>query len=436
MTRIIRKTDSIKLFQLSKKRVAAYARVSSERDVGKHSLAAQVSYYSEYIQKRQEWAFAGIYADEAITGTTVSRSEFQRLLTDCREQRIDRIITKSISRFARNTVTMLEVVRELKGLNIDIFFEEQNIHSLSGDGELMLTILSSFAQAESLSVSDNCKWRIRKRFAEGELVNLRFMYGYRVNKSEIVVNSEEAEIVRLIFNEYLDGLGCHLIAKKLRGLDMPRPRGGRWDSDTIHKIIRNEKYAGNSLLQKKFVKDHLSKTLIRNKETLPKYFAEDTHPAIIDVLTFQKAQELMTSKRQRFAGKTKSEIYPFTSKIICGNCGKNFKRRSSRGNIYWNCSTYLKFGKGMCYAKQIPEEVICSKSCEVLGLDAFEATKFMSRVEAINIPKSGELSFVLTNGNVIQTTWRNKSHSEVWSQDARRSARERRLTFLDRSNSK
>ncbi|EYE89105.1 resolvase, partial [Fervidicella metallireducens AeB] len=177
MQRKVIKLDSKIIKPISKKRVAAYARVSSGKDAMLHSLSAQISYYSSFIQKHIEWEFAGVYADEAITGTKDERPEFQRMLDDCRMGKIDMIITKSISRFARNTVTLLETVRELKDLNVDVYFEKENIHSLSGDGELMLTILASFAQEESRSVSENIKWRIRKGFKEGELVNLRFMYG-------------------------------------------------------------------------------------------------------------------------------------------------------------------------------------------------------------------------------------------------------------------
>ena len=157
---------------LKKKHVAAYARVSSSKDAMLHSLSAQVSYYSDYIQKRRDWQYVGVYVDEGLNGTNDDREQFQKLLADCRTGLIDMVITKSISRFARNTVTLLEVVRELKGISVDVYFEKENIHSLSGDGELMLTILASFAQEESLSVSENCKWRIRKQFENGEIVNV------------------------------------------------------------------------------------------------------------------------------------------------------------------------------------------------------------------------------------------------------------------------
>ena len=179
--------------------VAAYARVSSGKDAMLHSLSAQVSYYSNLIQRNPEWRYAGVYVDEALTGTKDNRKGFQRMLADCRAGKIDRIITKSISRFARNTVTLLETVRELKTLGVDVYFEEQNIHSMSGDGELMLSILASFAQEESLSVSENCKWRIRKQFELGEPATWRFMYGYRIRKGVITIHEEEAAVVLWVF---------------------------------------------------------------------------------------------------------------------------------------------------------------------------------------------------------------------------------------------
>lgn len=164
------------------------------------------------------------------------------------------IITKSISRLARNTVTMLEVVRELKNINVDVYFEKENIHSMSGDGELMLTILASFAQEESRSVSENCKWRIRKGFQQGELINLRFMYGYKIKKGVIEINENEAAVVRMIFNDYINGMGCRLIAKKLIDMNIKKMRGGMWTSVRVLEILKNEKYTGNALLQKNMLK--------------------------------------------------------------------------------------------------------------------------------------------------------------------------------------
>ena len=188
-----------------RKRVAAYARVSSGKDAMLHSLAAQVSYYSELIQRNPQWEYAGVYADENLSGTKEARPEFQRMLRDCRDGKIDRILCKSTSRFARNTVTLLETARELKGLGISVSFEKENIDTMSGDGELMLAILASLAQEESRSVSENCKWRVRKKFEQGIPTGLR-MYGYDVRNGSFTILPEEAAIIQRIFHMYLDGI--------------------------------------------------------------------------------------------------------------------------------------------------------------------------------------------------------------------------------------
>lgn len=434
MARNIRKIEPIRAAIPVKKRVAAYARVSSGKDEMLHSMSAQISYYSDYIQKQRGWEYAGVYADEAMTGTKDNRAEFQRLLTDCRNSKIDLILTKSISRFARNTVTMLETVRELKSLNIDVYFEKENIHSISGDGELMLTILASFAQEESRSVSENCKWRIRKRFADGELVNLRFMFGYFIENGEVKIDPGQAEIVRMIFEDYIGGMGCTLIAKKLRDMGIQRLRGGIWTSDRVAGIIKNEKYAGNALLQKKYVDNHLTKTLVLNKGELPQYYAENTHPAIIDEATFEKAQEIMTKNRESNARKNDPKHYPFTSKIVCSKCGKNYKRKTTHGRIFWNCSTYLKLGKAFCHAKQIPEGILFSLATEVLGLTEFDETVFEQKIKEIRVSGSNLLQFVFLDGHTAQKEWQNKSRNESWSEKARQKARERQLEFLGRGN--
>ena len=274
----------------TRQRVAAYARVSCGKDEMLHSLAAQVSYYSNLIQGKPEWEYVGVYTDEAETGTKDSRPEYQRLLADCRARRIDLILTKSISRFARNTVTLLETVRELKDLGVGIYFEEQNLHSLSGDGELMLTILASYAQEESRSVSENQKWRIRKDFKEGKPSNNIRIYGFDYKDFKLTIIPEEAEVVRMIFTDYLSGLGKNAIMKKLVRLKIPTKCGGRWSESTVGSILKNEKYIGDTCLQKGFIADHLTKLWKPNDGELPKYYVEGSHEAIIDRETFEAVQ--------------------------------------------------------------------------------------------------------------------------------------------------
>ena len=218
-----------------------------------HSLSAQISYYSELIQNNPGWLYCGVFSDEAYTGTKDNRTGFQSLISECRVGNIDLIITKSISRFARNTVTLLETVRELKLLGIDVFFEEQNIHTISADGELMMTILASYAQAESLSASENQKWRIRKAFENGEIVNLRFLFGYRINGAKIEIDPAQADIVREVFERAANGESFTSIANDLNNRNIIRCLGGKWNSQRIRDLLSNEKYLGNALLQKNIV---------------------------------------------------------------------------------------------------------------------------------------------------------------------------------------
>ncbi len=405
-------------------RVAAYARVSSGKDEMLHSLAAQVSHYSDYIQKHPGWLYVGVYSDEAMTGTKDNRPEFKRLVEDCRNGKIDLVLTKSISRFARNTVDLLETVRELKGLGVDVLFEEQNIHTMSGDGELLLTILASYAQEESRSASENCKWRIRKQFENGELANFRFMFGYRIIKGKIEIDPEKAAIVRMIFEDYINGLGGDKIAQKLKAMNIEKPFGGEWRNTRVIEIIKNEKYTGNALLQKKHVVDHLSKKLIWNKGHLPKFYAEDTHPAIIDQNTFEMAQAILMKRRLECRTNNSTENrYPFSSLIRCEICGKKYKRKVRKEKAAWYCTTFLQDGKATCPSKQIPEPVLYSLSAEVLGLEELDIGCFKKTVVEILVPEHKTVIFVLEGGQRVEKNWQYISRQESWTGEMRQTAR-------------
>ena len=245
--------------------VVAYARVSSGKDAMLHSLSAQVSYYSRMIQHHPVWKYCGVYADEAITGTKDSREQFQKLLERCRNGEIDLILTKSVSRFARNTITLLETVRELKLLGVDVYFEEQNIHSLSSDGELMLTILASYALEESFSSSESRKWQIRKDFSNGKIGSITIL-GYRRNADGILeIEPKEAELVRMIFSDYISGMGQQRIANKINEMGIPTRQGNLWTNPRIREILTNEKYIGNLMLQKYYRNNHIEKKKTRNQ---------------------------------------------------------------------------------------------------------------------------------------------------------------------------
>ena len=402
MTRTITAIPPREDLGFNRKRVAAYARVSSGKDAMLHSLSAQVSYYSNYIQSNSRWQYIGVYSDEAVTGTKDSRAEFQRMLSDCEDGKIDMIITKSISRFARNTVTLLETVRRLKEINVDVYFEEQNIHSISGDGELMLTILASFAQAESLSVSENCKWRIRNKYKDG-IPNTFSILGYDVSKGQLTINPVEAETVKIIFFDYLSGLGRLAIANKLNELGFKTKQRRTWNSSKIRDILTNEKFAGDLLLQGVYVSNHLEKKKAVNNGELPRYFISNNHEPIIDRDTFDSVQTEMKRRSKAYKQTDTTVSYPLTGKIKCGICGKNYRHKiNNAGTKYqgsvWICSTYNTKGKKHCPSKQIPENIL---EVIIKGLGK-EPTK-------ITAYPANRLKIVFKDGTEHETVWQDKS---------------------------
>ncbi len=425
VTRKIRKVMHNKPPAWVRMRVCAYARVSTKKDSMLHSLSAQVSYYSGYIQKNPKWEYAGVYVDEALTGTKDDRADFQRMIADCRAGKIDMVITKSISRFARNTVTLLETVRELKALGVDVYFEEQNIHSMSEGGELMLSILASYAQEESRNVSENCKWRIRKCYEAGKPVTWRFLYGYRIRKGQICIEPEEALVVRWVFESYLSGVGVTEISEIMRERNIPSYRGGIWSPKRVLDMLKNEKYAGNALLQKKYVADHLTKAEKINHGELPKYYAEGTHPAIIPPEMFLRVQEQMEGNRIRNGIERKAPQYTaFTGMICCGKCGKKYRRKVSRTETAWNCGTYLVYGKKHCQTKQIPEEILMSTTASVLGLTEFDEAVFKERVQELRVPAFNQLVYVFKDGTEETRVWQDKSRRDSWDESMRQQAAE------------
>ena len=430
MKRIITKVTRPAVPLLVKSRVAAYARVSSGKDAMLQSLAAQISYYSNLIQQRPDWEYAGVYADEALTGTTDKRPEFRRMLADCADGKIDMVITKSISRFARNTVTLLETVRQLKTLGIDVYFEEQNIHSMSGDGEVMLTILASYAQEESRSVSENCKWRIRNKFKSGHPHGFS-MYGYKLTGNTLEIVPGEAEIVRMIFTDYLGGMGKSAIMKKLNSAGIPTKRGNQWLEATVDRILRNEKYTGDMLLQKAYIIDHIEKKKAANHGVLPQYYVQDSHPPIIDRDTFDQVQEKLKSGAAKYnPGAVTPASYPFSGKVVCDQCGKNYRRKiTGAGSKYakpvWICPTYNRYGKSACPAQQIPEAMLLTMTAEALGLAEFDEAAFQTRIRQIRVPETNMLVYIFQDGRSVDIVWHNSSRSESWTEEMRRAAREK-----------
>lgn len=410
--------------------VAAYARVSSGKDAMLQSLAAQVSYYSDKIQRTPGWQFAGVYADEALTGTKDNRDGFQRLLADCRAGKIDLVLTKSITRFARNTVTLLETVRELKTLGVEVWFEKESVHTFSGDGELMLSILASFAQEESYSVSENCKWRLRHKFVRGTLHSIT-MLGYLLVQGELRIVPEEAEVVRSIFADYLSGMGKNAIMKKLAAQGVTGRNGKRISESNVISILHNEKYCGDLVLQKTFSNNHIDKKMVKNTGELPMYEIPDAHEAIIDRETFGRVQKELVRRAEAYSpiyqpGKT----YPFTAKMVCGGCGKHYRRKIlSAGTPYekpaWICSTFNQWGKKHCASKQIPESILLETAARALELDAFDEAVFLNSICEVQVPAANRLVFVFVDGHTVEKEWHDKARA--WSEEAKQRAREKAL---------
>ena len=400
------------------KRVAAYARVSSGKDTMLHSLSAQISEYSRRIQNHPGWQYAGVYADEAKTGTKDTRENFQRLLEDCRAGKINMVITKSISRFARNTVTLLETVRELKSLGVDVFFEEQNIHTLSGNGEVMMSILASFAQAESQSVSENQKWRIRKNFEEGKPWDGTLL-GYRLQNGKYIIVPEEAETVHRIYREYLSGKGVVTICNALNADGIKTRYGNGWHPSTVSNILRNDTYTGNLLLQKTYRNNYLEKKTLVNDGALPMYRAEGTHEAIIPMEDFEAVQAEMARRAAIYAPKEKTYTnrYPYSGLIVCACCGKHYRRKVTHSGPVWICPTYNLQGKSACPSKAIPEKVLDELTADITPGD----------LTAVRAENGNRLVFILADGSETVKRWKDRSRAESWTPEMKEAARQKAL---------
>ena len=349
-----------------KKRVAAYCRVSTDSEEQLNSYEAQKSYYTQKIEDSPDWEMAGIYADEGISGTSMKkRTEFKKMITACKRGHIDLIITKSLSRFARNTVDCLETVRLLKANGIGVYFEKENINTLTESSEFLITLFSGFAQAESESLSKNVTWG-KQKSAEAGKVDFQYkkMLGYRKGtdgQPEIV--PEEAEIIRRIYRRYLAGRSLGQIKLELEQNNVPTAQKvERWSSAVIHNILTNEKYMGDALLQKTYITDCITKKVKKNMGERPMYYVENNHPAIISRETFDQVQKEMTrrsSKRKVLQKSGKTELgkysgkYALTELLVCGECGSPYKRvtwaRNGKKRIVWRCDSRLEFGTKYCH---------------------------------------------------------------------------------------
>lgn len=378
--------------QTKRLNVAAYCRVSTDEEEQETSYEAQISYYTEKINGNPEWNMAGIFADEGITGTQAKkRPEFLRMIRLCRKGKIDLILTKSLSRFARNTVDSLNYIRELKLLNIAVIFEKENINTLTAESEMLTTIMSCFAQAESESISKNVSWGIRQGFKNGNVpMHYNTMLGYRKGadgQPEIV--PEEAEIVRDIFESYLSGMSLQQVADFLNARGLVTKYGKKpWTGANIQLILKNEKYTGDALLQKTYITDCISKKTRKNDGALPMYLVKNHHEGIISREQFNRVQEEMArrSSKRRVADKyCKTEQGKYSAKfaltelLICGECGAHYRRVTwtAKGfkEIKWRCINRLQYGKKVCKCSPTIDEESLHKAiiaainefCDVKG---------------------------------------------------------------------
>lgn len=311
----------------------------------------------------------------------------------------------------------METVRELKELGVDVFFEEQNVHSLSTDGELMLTILASFAQAESLSASENQKWRIRKNFKEGKPWSSK-LFGYCLVDGRFEVVPEEADIVRRIFAEYLSGRGTTAIANGLNAEGFMTRRGFSWRPNVIAQTLRNYNYTGNLILQKTYRENHLTKRKLMNDGVLPKYHVSDSHEAIIDLATFEAVQtEIERRAEAHRHSRPCTGRYPFSGLIVCANCGRHYRRKTTKTGIVWICATYNTVGKAACASKQIPEERLLEMTADIDP----------GSIRQITAENGNRVRILLSDGTEIDRHWEDRSRAESWSDEMKEAARQRTL---------
>lgn len=341
---------------IKRKKVAAYTRVSVQTELMDHSLSTQISYFNQLIQNNPEWEFVEVYSDHGITGTSIKQREgFQRMIADAKAGKIDIILTKSITRFARNTVDLLNTVRQLKEIGVEVRFEKENINSHSGDGELMLSILASFAQEESLSISENVKWGTVKRFQQG-IPNGKFhIYGYEWEGDKLVINDAEAKIVKRIYKDYVAGKSPGQIARELNDEGIPTKHNKLWITAGVRSILGNIHYTGCLLLQKEYQEDPISGKTKKNNGELPQYRVDDHHPVIISQAMFDKVQKIKEERGyQRYGWYNPNPKHKAIKEIfVCGCCGKTAKvyesnTQKNRPLTYIQCPTYSRKDKEKC----------------------------------------------------------------------------------------
>jgi len=415
---------------VTKRRVAGYARVSTDSDEQFSSYEAQIDYYTKYIKSRDDWEFVSVYTDEGISATnTKHRDGFNQMIQDALDGQIDLIVTKSVSRFARNTVDSLVTVRKLKEKGIEVFFEKEGIYTFDSKGELLITIMSSLAQEESRSISENITWGQRKRFSDGK-VNMPYKHflGYEKGEDGLPrIVAKEAVVVRLINKLYLEGKTPSGICKLLESANIPTPGGKqKWSQSTVGSILRNEKYKGDALLQKTFTVDFLSKKKKDNEGEVPQYYVENSHPAIIEPFEFDMVQAEIA--RRKAIGSYYSGNSVFSSKLVCGDCGgfygqKVWHSTDAYRRVIWQCNAKFK-AKRKCTTPHLDAETIqhmflkaynqmmgnrdnIIEDCEIMRTTLCDCTKLDADIvklqEEIEVIAGLVKSYVQENASSVQS---------------------------------
>lgn len=407
------------------KTVAAYARISMENDRTPKSLSAQISRYSDLIQSTPGWEYAGVYADSGISGTTTNRPQFQAMLAQARAGKIDLILTKSISRFARNTVDLLETIRALKTLGVEVRFEKENISTFSADGELMLTLLASFAQAESEQISQNVKWRVRKGFEQGK-ANGFHLYGYTdsPDATDVQIVEDEAEVVRWIFAHYMLPTSCEAMAAQLiTDGRVPHFADNQAPGEWVRHILKNPSYTGDLLLGQWATPDGKPGRAVRNTGELPMYLVENAIPTIIDRDTFTAVQAEIARRRDLGARANWAiETVALTSKIKCAACGSSFVRTARKPRTqnsitteHWICTERKKGRDTGCGTSEISDTALKTFIADVLGIDEFDDNVFTERIDHIDVAGKDRYTFHYTDGTTSAHTWRPNLKKSSWT---------------------
>lgn len=425
-----------------RKRVAAYVRVSTDKDEALHSALQQKHYYLQLISSRPDYELVRIYADEGISGTTMNRPEFQQMIADARNGKLDLIITKSVSRFARNTSMALRLIRELRNLGVGIYFESYNINTLDPNGEVLISALNIIAEEEARMSSERQIWKILKGFAAGYVNNDNRMLGYRMKNHQLYIVPEEAEIVREIFALYLAGEGYYKIAKSLNDRGLRTINDREFTLPDIGYILGNERYVGDMLLQKKYTVDFRTKERKHNNGIRPQYYVQDAHAAIISRDVFEKAAAMRKERGSKFRkekGVEKAEEHLFAGLIVCEECGKTFRHKvNGRGTPYakeiWTCRTSDQKGSSACSAKSIPDEILREKTKEVLEevlgqkLQMELSRELLKKyIKQILVVDKHTLVYHFFNYPTKTIAWEYRSRKYSWTPEMKERARQRAL---------